>query len=111
MSAPSSDSAGIRQAIRAVRAAGWDLNCVNDGEDRTFVQTEHDALNLITDLDDAWLHVRRPRSPEEGPFEKGWGFETAWIRFVLGNSPDEVICDYTTNLDPTLSDLMEGWWN
>lgn len=96
MSVPTSDSAAIRQAIRALRAKGWQLRTVFDGEEDIYTSTEKDAIDNITAVDDAFLHV--------GAFN-----ETGWVRFVMGNSPDEVICDYTVNLDGALDPLMDSW--
>jgi hypothetical protein len=36
---------------------------------------------------------------------------SAYIYFVLGNEPEEVACDYTVNLDPDLSAIVDPWWN
>ena len=96
MAAPSSDTAGIRQAIRALKADGWALAFVLDGEDDIPVTAETEAIEAITAVDDAYLHVRK-------------GEARGWVRFVMGNDPDEVICDYTTNLK-VIDTLTDGWY-
>ena len=97
MTAPSSDSAAIRQTIRALRAAGWELDFVRDGEEDIPVTDENKAIKDLTAVDQSYLNVKR-------------GEVTGYVFFVLGNDPEEVICDYTTNLDPTISDLTNGWF-
>lgn len=97
MTAPESDKAAIRQTIRALRAAGYGLASVYDREEDTEVTTETEALKLITDLDDAYLFVRR-----DG--------KRSWVRFVMGNDPDEVIADHTVDLSPVLDPLTDKWF-
>jgi hypothetical protein len=97
MAAPVSDKAGIRQAIRALKADGWELAFVNDGDyEDVAVSTETEAIDAITAVDDASLHVTK-------------GTDTGWVRFVMGNEPDEVVCDYTTNLT-AIDTLTDGWY-
>lgn len=100
MSAPSSDRAGIRQAIRALRNNGWDLHYVNDGEERILVKTESEAIDAIMAVDCARLFVNHI-----GP-----DYDSGWLFFVLGNMPDEVICDYTTNLESVIEPLTDSWF-
>lgn len=98
MTAPSSDKAAIRQTIRALKAAGWTLDRVYGGEDEDQpVTTETEAIDAVTAVDDAHLHVKR-------------GAETGWVRFVMGNDPDEVICDRTLTLSDVLDPLTDGWF-
>lgn len=98
MSAPSSDKAGIRQTVRALKEAGWELDYVDDREEITPVSTETTAIEAVTAVDEAFLHVTR-------------GDDTGYVFFVMGNDPEEVICDHTVNLSVVLDPLTEGWWN
>ena len=97
MSVPTTDSAAIRQVIRALRADGHTLVSVNDGGSRIPVTTESAALEAITSVDEAHLRVTLPSG------------ESGWVFFVLGNAPDEVVCDHTVNLSPTLDALLDTW--
>jgi hypothetical protein len=107
MSAPKDDKAAIRQIIRAVRKAGWDLEYVDDREEETLVTTEDAALDAITAVDEAFLVLKR-LDPVPGTLTK---LQTrAHIFFVLGNDPEEVACDYTTNLEPAIGPLVESWF-
>lgn len=98
MSAPESDTAGIRQTIRALKAAGYTLLEVFDGEEMVKTTTETAAIKAITAVDDATLFVRTP----EGDYNP-------WVRFVLGNEPHEVICDHVDSLSPVLDPLTDSW--
>lgn len=96
-SAPTTDRGGIQQTIRALLASGHTLSFVYDGEDKVQVSTQGQAVEAIMAVDDARLYVLLPND------------KTGWVRFVMGNSPEEVVCDYTVNLCPTLDPLTEGW--
>lgn len=47
-------------------------------------------------VDDAFLVVEK-------------GTERGWVRFVMGNDPDEVVCDYTIKLEGALAPMFERW--
>ena len=107
MATPSSDSAGIRQSIRALRNAGYSLVAVDDGgyyepaeggdsDGDQIVSNETQAIEAITAVDDARLFVKN-------------GDVSGWVRYVMGNSPEEVICDYTVNLSHVLDALIDSW--
>lgn len=100
MSAPSSDTAAIRQIIRALRAADYPLDSVWDGEESVEVSTEAEAIEAITAVDQAHLYVKTPNRGILG-----------WVFFVLGNDPEEVAADWTVNLSPVLDPLTESWWS
>lgn len=102
MTAPSTDRAAVTAIIRAVKAAGWILDYVDDGEDNIAVASETEALDAIFAVDEAWLHVE-VRPPYDGPPRVGY------VYFVLGNEPFEVAADYTINLEPALGPLFERW--
>jgi hypothetical protein len=100
MNAPTTDRGGIQQAIRALHADGWRMSHVWDGEEGVRVETETQAVDAIEATGEARLHLVR------GSVADG---ETAWVFFVLGNDPDEVICDYTTNL-ACIEALQDTWF-
>lgn len=97
MTAPSSDRAGIRQTIRTLRAAGWELDYVCDQEEDLPVTNEDEAIKAIMAVDEAFLNIKR-------------GDETGYVFFVLGNSPEEVIADSTVNLLDTLDPMTNAWF-
>lgn len=50
--------------------------------------------------DDAHIFVQ----PAEGPtVEEGQVVSTGWVYIVMGNDGYDVICDYTTNLEPLMA--------
>lgn len=100
MSAPSSDQAGIRQTIRALRDAEHIVYGGNDGEaDVTYAPdaSEDDIIADMTACDSSTLWVRLPDGT------------TSFVFFVLGNDPEEVICDHGVSLSPVLDPLTEKW--
>lgn len=102
MSAPSSDRAGIRQIIRALRAADYSLVEVWDGEETVKVSTEAEAIDAVMSVDDATLFVRTPD-----------GSRNPWVRFVLGNDPEEVVCDHVVDcqdFEQVIDSVTSGWW-
>lgn len=93
---PTTERGAVQQVIRAVRDSGWEMTFVYDGGEDVPVRTEPEAIEAIFAVDDAFLN-----------FEKDG--ETGWVRFVLGNSPEEVAADWTTNLD-AVETLTSRWW-
>lgn len=70
---------------------------MDDREEETKVANETEAVDAVTAVDDAFLYVRK-------------GDSEGYVFFVLGNAPDEVICDYTVNLESAIGPLIEGWF-
>lgn len=103
MSAPSSDKAGVRQTIRALRAASHVVHGVEDGASERFdfaPDASEDAIIAeVMSCDDGFLLVTLPDG------------STSHVYFVFGNEPFEVICDHGVSLSPVLDPLMEGWDN
>lgn len=98
MTAPKTDESGIRLTIRALVAAGYKLDSVNNGgEDNEPVSTEKEAIEEATASDHAFLFV----TDADG--------EESWVMFVLGNEPFEVICNHSGDLDHVLTPLTDGW--
>ena len=114
MTAPSSDSAAIRQTIRALKAAGVTPTYVEygggDGEDITPETTEQQIIDAVMAVDDAYLIVDLPASLWHEAHPGHPGGKTSHIRFVMGNDPEEVICDHGVSLSPVLDPLTESWW-
>ena len=61
---------------------GWKPCEVNDGDERTPVEDAKSAMELIFNLDDAWLVFAK-------------GKHRHWVRFVMGNSGWDVINDWS----------------
>lgn len=104
MGAPSSDKAAIRQVIRALRKAGYTLTGGHDGEDFFEVAADVSEDTLIDDYltvcDDSTLHTWKDDADPKN----------SHVYFVLGNDPEEVVCDYGVSLEDVIGPLTEGWW-
>jgi len=61
---------------------GWKPVEVNDGDERTSVRGVKSAMELIFNLDDAWLVFAKDQNRH-------------WVRFVMGNSGWDVISDWS----------------
>ena len=104
MSAPESDRAGVRQTIRALRAANHVITKVEDGA-REIHQfnpdaSEDDIIAEVMSCDEGWLIVQLPEGRER---------VESHVYFVYGNEPFEVICDHGVSLEPVLGPLMDTW--
>lgn len=103
MSTPKTDEAAIRQIVRALHAAGFPFLEVYDGEEMVQARNESEAVAAVTAVDDATLFVHDPESGRN-----------PWVRFVLGNDPEEVVADWTIDVerfDRTITSVTDRWWN
>ena len=100
MNTPTTDREAATEIIDGVLAAGWGLLFVRDGEEDVHVNTRDEALDAIFAVDMAHLFVQHTRTDNTG-----------WIWFVLGNDPDEVVADHTTNLSPAIDPVTDRWWS
>lgn len=78
---------------------GVTLDFIYDGEENENASNKDDAMALLNNLDEAYLNVVLPDG------------SNGWIRFVMGNDPEEVVCDHTVNLSYILDPIVEPWWN
>jgi|SRR6478735_7863677 len=97
MSAPRDDKAGVKQTFKALTEAGYSVDA-QDGAREVFVNpTKQEAVEAVMSCDDGYFLVK-----QDGEY-------IGWVWFVLGNSPYEVISDYTTNLDHVIEPLTKKW--
>lgn len=100
MGNPSTDRSAISQIIDGLTKAGWTLDRVfNGGDEDIDTPTKAEAMDEILDVDDAFLHVKRTDNSDAG-----------WVRFVMGNDPEEVVCDHTVNLSDAIDPVVRPWW-
>lgn len=101
---PSTDKEAITLILRGLGEKGHKVTHVIDDtwnkDERTPVSSVEEAVDLITGVDEAFALF--------GVDDEG--LVNAYIYFVLGNDPEEVAADYTTNLDPDLSNIVDPWW-
>lgn len=105
MTTPKKDRTAILQVIRALKKAGWNAVKISDPESvivKGMNPTE--IADLITqNYRTTVLHFKKPEADN---------FRTQWIYFVLGNLPEEVVCDYTVGnqeFDTIVTELTESW--
>ena len=73
-----------------------------DGEETIKVRTETEAIDAIMAVDDATLFVHDHESNRN-----------PWVRFVMGNEPEEVACDWSLGVERferVLDEVTDGWW-
>jgi hypothetical protein len=77
-------------------AAGWEVTELNDGDGWKPVIGAKPAMELIFNLDDCWVQVTK-------------GGRSHWLRFVLGNSPEEVLSDYSYSETSGFAAVVEAF--
>ena len=99
---PSNDREAITLILTGMVEKGYVLTETADDtwnpDERVETTTVEAAVEAVMAVDEAVVYLGTPKG------------EGAWIYFVLGNDPEEVACNYTTNLDPDLSNITEPWW-
>lgn len=102
MSKPSSDRAAISRIIDGLIERGCTPTMSRDGENEDLPYTsKKEALDWLTSCDEGVLFVDLPEGAERS---------SSFIYFVLGNSPEEVACDYGVALSPYLDPIINPWW-
>lgn len=99
---PSNDREAITLVLEGITKAGCVIKGVIEDtwcpDDITFASDVTEAAALVTGVDEAYVHIQLPDN------------ERAWIRFVLGNDPEEVVCDHTVNLSKYIDPITNPWW-
>lgn len=107
---PSNDKEAITLILEGMKAKGWSCLMVqddtwsNDEADNPRVTTIPEAVEVITGVDEAFAYLYKEGNTDHSNPD-------GYIYFVLGNSPEEVACDYSVGLDPDLSSIIDPWWN
>lgn len=100
--APRDDKDGVEQTYDALVAAGYDVGVI-DGAGEEFFGLDRDAaIAEVMSCDDGYFLVM-PKGVTGSENRFGW------VYFAFGNSPEEVINDYTTNLDHVIDPLSKRW--
>jgi len=69
--------------IKRLKAADFKIISVNDGDEEDIVpKSEQEAVEILTSVDKSWLTVKR-------------GEYSFTLLLVYGNSPGELVCDYS----------------
>lgn len=80
--------------LRSLVEQGFVLQDAED-EDEEWTNDPAKILSIVTDVDAIYINVKHTQ-PKEGWDDSGWVF------LVMGNSPEEMISNYTTNLEQYL---------
>lgn len=81
-----------RHLLRSLVEQGFVLQ---DSEDEEWTNNPDKILSVVMDVDAININVKHTQPKE------GWD-DSGWISLVRGNSPQEMISDYTTNLEQYL---------
>lgn len=94
------EKSNIRKVCKALIAGGYRLNYVDDGEERTPVANVKQAIEAVTAVDMAHIVFLTPAG------------EYRNLYIVLGNSPEEVVSDYSAwddDFQRIVSDVTGGF--
>lgn len=98
MSKMSTTTAVVRRVVRDLVAAGYALDYVYNYEADVKVKNQKEAVHAITETDESFLHVTKD------------GESAGWVRLVPCNpEPEDVIADYTVNLDKVIDPIIDEW--
>jgi len=95
---PSNDREAITLVIEGLVSKGITLTSVEYGDGEIPVSTVAEAVEEVTSVDMATLVVGMPKGGE------------SWVYFVLGNEPEEVVCDHGVSLGPYIDPIVRPWW-
>ena len=96
---PSTDREAISLIIDGLIERGCTPTVARDGENDDLDYNDKDeALDWLTSCDESGLFVELPDGEE------------SFIYFVLGNSPEEVVCDHSINLEEYIDPIVMPWW-
>lgn len=97
---PNTDREAITRILTDLTESGHTIYEVADDTYnllyRQPVYSVSEAVELVTAVDEAYVFLLTPNR------------EDGWVRFVLGNDPEEVAADYTINLP--VERTVNPWW-
>jgi hypothetical protein len=100
--APRDDKDGVEQTWDAIVAAGFDVGVQDGANEEFYGLTKERAVAEVMSCDEGFFIVM-PKGETNQALREGY------IYFVFGNAPEEVINDYTTNLDYIIDPLSKRW--
>lgn len=99
---PSNDREAMSLIIDGLIERGCKPTLSRDGENEDLPFTDKEsALDWLTSCDESVLFVDLPEGAES---------ESTFIYFVLGNDPEEVVCDCGVSLSPYIDPIVNPWW-
>lgn len=94
---PSNDREAITLILEGLSEKNIKPVRVWDGDEMTVVSTVEEAVEAVTAVDEASVHVAMASGEE------------SFIWFVLGNDPEEVACDYGVSLAEFIEPITDPW--
>jgi hypothetical protein len=85
----------VRRLIRTLKAAGWEPTHVYNGGEHVKVKGERETLENVFAVDESTI-----------TFAKGEARRGVFI--VLGNEPEDLVCDYTAS-DDSFGQAMDSY--
>lgn len=95
---PATDRDAVREILDALVAANWVVHRLvyDDGEVcEEPLTTVDEVMQQVFSVDICYVHSHF--------------VDYGWMMFVLGNDPEEVLADYTVNLEPVVGPLQDKW--
>lgn len=99
MNLPKTDREAVTILLTALADAGCKFKTVDDYDDIIPVDSVDAAVDAVMAGDNASVNVTTPQC------------EDGWLYFVLGNDPEEVLCDYTQNMSQYVDPICDSWWD
>lgn len=90
----------VSSMLTTLRKYGIKVKSVNDGE-MTISVNAVPALHTILSVDECYVYVTCPDTDER-----------KWLRVLLGNSPGDLVCDYSAGspvLDAAMQEHYDRW--
>lgn len=97
---PSNDREAISLILDGLTNRGVEIVRSWDGEGEALRHTSKEAtLDWLMSCDDSTVDLYLPTG------------DNSWAYFVLGNEPEEVVCDHHINLSPFIDPIVNPWWD
>lgn len=95
----------IRKIVFAAINAGFTVG-VNDGEETVLKRSTNvsEIMRALFSTNEDYLLIYKDSGEVYGPFEC-----FGWVYLIYGNGPDEVVNDYTTNLEVPFMKAINEW--
>lgn len=94
---PSSDREAITLIMNGLAERDVFPFAVNDGEEMIATGDTAEVLDAVMAVDEAVVWVTLPNGAE------------TFIFFVLGNDPEEVVCDHGVSLSEYIDPIVDSW--
>lgn len=100
------EKANVLIYLAAMKLAGYVPSSMDYGDGNVDYSEE-----TLFDVDDARVFFDQPAKITGNHELSAPGRVVGWLYFVFGNSPEEVLTDYTTNLEPALAPINAVIWH